>query len=109
MIEPHEYGHAPGLPRPIRRPASATPRPTSTRAISARSCALAIEKDGLGFQVFNAVNDSITLNTPTKEAMAKLCPNTPMTRTMGEFEAPLSNRKIREVLGFKEAPTGGNM
>jgi UDP-glucose 4-epimerase len=22
---------------------------------------------------------------------------------MGEFEAPLSNRKIREVLGFKEA------
>jgi UDP-glucose 4-epimerase len=25
-----------------------------------------------------------------------------MTRTLGEFEAPMSNRKAREVLGFKE-------
>ena len=38
---------------------------------------------------------------PTREAMAKLCPTTPVTREMGEFEAPLSNRKAREVLGFK--------
>ena len=30
-------------------------------------------------------------------------PKTPVTRKMGEYEAPLSNRKIREVLGFKEA------
>ena len=64
---------------------------------------LCLEKDGLGFQVFNATNDTITLNIPTKEALAKLCPTTPVTREMGEFEAPLSNRKIREVLGFKEA------
>ena len=64
---------------------------------------LCLEKDGLGFQVFNAVNDTITLNTPTREAMKKLCPKTPFTREVGEFEAPLSNRKAREVLGFKEA------
>jgi hypothetical protein len=50
-----------------------------------------------------AVNDAITLNQPTVEALAKLCPNTPVTRKMGEFEAPLSNRKAREVLGFKGA------
>ncbi len=64
---------------------------------------LCIEKDGLGFQVFNAVNDTITLNTPTLEALAKLSPGVKVTRAMGEFEAPLSNRKAREVLGFKEA------
>jgi UDP-glucose 4-epimerase len=40
---------------------------------------------------------------PTREALKKLCPNTPVTRSMGEFEAPLSNRKAREVLGFREA------
>ncbi len=44
---------------------------------------LCLEKDGLGFQVFNATNDTITLNMPTKEAMAKLCPNTPITRADG--------------------------
>jgi hypothetical protein len=27
----------------------------------------------------------------------------PITRALGEFEAPLSNRKTREILGFKEA------
>ena len=27
----------------------------------------------------------------------------PITREMGEFEAPLSNRKAREMLGFREA------
>jgi UDP-glucose 4-epimerase len=32
-----------------------------------------------------------------------LCPKTPVRREMGEFEAPLSNRKAREVLGFREA------
>ncbi|MBV8281720.1 MAG: hypothetical protein JO347_06620, partial [Candidatus Eremiobacteraeota bacterium] len=47
-------------------------------------------------------NDTITLTTPTREALKRLCPATPLTREMGEYEAPLSNRKAREVLGFKE-------
>jgi hypothetical protein len=34
--------------------------------------------------------------------LKKWCPNTPITRPLGEFEAPLSNRKAREVLGFSE-------
>jgi UDP-glucose 4-epimerase len=63
---------------------------------------LALEKDGLGFQIFNAVNDTITLNTPTRHFLAEACPNTPITRHLEEFEAPLSNRKAREVLGFIE-------
>ncbi len=64
---------------------------------------LCIEKDGLGFQVFNAVNDTITLNMRTEDALATLCPGVKITREMGAYEAPLSNRKAREVLGFKEA------
>ncbi len=64
---------------------------------------LAIERDGLGFEVFNAVNDTITANMPTRELLARYCPGTPVTRELGEYEAPLSNRKAREVLGFKEA------
>jgi hypothetical protein len=40
---------------------------------------------------------------PTAEFLAKYAPKTPITRPMGEHEGPLSNRKIREVLGFKEA------
>ena len=40
---------------------------------------------------------------PTTEFLAKYAPNSPITRPLGDREAPLSNRKIREVLGFKEA------
>jgi deferrochelatase/peroxidase EfeB len=63
---------------------------------------LAIKKDGLGFQVFNATNDTITVREKTKDFLAKNYPRTKVTREMGEYEAPLSNRKIREVLGFKD-------
>ena len=59
-------------------------------------------KDGLGFQVFNAVNDTITATIPTREFLAKYAPNTPITGDLDGFAAPLSNAKIREVLGFKE-------
>jgi hypothetical protein len=59
-------------------------------------------KDGLGFQVFNAVNDTITADMPTAAFLARWCPTTPVTRPLLGDEAPLSNRKAREVLGFKE-------
>ena len=63
---------------------------------------LCLEKDGLGFQVFNAVNDTITAKEPTAAFLARWCPGIPLKRRMEGNEAPLSNRKIREVLGFKE-------
>ncbi|AMM86333.1 dehydratase [Martelella sp. AD-3] len=63
---------------------------------------LCLEKDGLGFEVFNATNDTITANEKTVDFLKKYAPNTPITREMGDYEAPLSNRKIREVLGFEE-------
>ena len=102
VIEPHEYGPFKGY--------AANPPMRKRNAwsyIDARDLGeivrLCLEKDGLGFQVFNATNDTITLNMSTREALKQVAPKTPVTREMGEFEAPLSNRKIREVLGFKEA------
>ncbi len=102
VIEPHEYDQFKRfLADPPMRKRNAW------SYIDARDLGeivrLCLEKDGLGFEVFNAVNHTITLETPTREALERLCPNTPVTRAMGEFEAPLSNRKAREVLGFREA------
>ena len=65
-------------------------------------CHLCIEKDGLGYQVFNAANNTVSANTPSKELAKRFFPNVPFTREIGEYESLLSNRKIREVLGFKE-------
>jgi nucleoside-diphosphate-sugar epimerase len=102
VIEPHEYVRFPGfLADPPSRKRNAW------SYIDARDLGeivhLAIQKDGLGFQVFNAVNDTITANTPTREFLGRYCPGVAITRELGEFEAPLSNKKAREVLGFKEA------
>ena len=63
---------------------------------------LCIGKDGMGYQVFNAVNDTITANEDTAVFLKRWCPGTPLRRPLIGQEAPLSNRKIREVLGFRE-------
>lgn len=63
---------------------------------------LCVKKDGLGFQVFNAGNDINGINIPTAELLRRFFPGVPVTRELGENEALYSNRKIREVLGFKE-------
>ena len=102
VIEPHEYANFPEyLANPPMRKRNAW------SYIDARDLGeivhLCLQKDGLGYQVFNAVNDTITANMPTPEFLAKYAPNSPITRPMGPNEAPLSNQKIREVLGFKEA------
>lgn len=102
VIEPHEYVNFPGyIADPMSRKRNAW------SYIDARDLGeivhLCLQKDGLGYQVFNAVNDSITADMPTAEFLAKYCPKTPITRPMGQHEAPLSNRKAREVLGFREA------
>jgi hypothetical protein len=63
---------------------------------------LCIEKDGLGYQVFDAGNNTNTANIPSAELMDQFFPDTPVTRTLGEHEAFFSNCKIRQVLGFVE-------
>ncbi len=102
VIEPHEYSNFPAyLDNPMSRKRNAW------SYIDARDLGeivhLCIDKDGLGYQVFNAVNDTITADLPTAEFLAKYCPQTPVKREMGRDEAPISNRKARDVLGFREA------
>lgn len=65
-------------------------------------CDRSVAIDGLGFQIFNATNDEVTHPLPTKQLLEKMCTTTLFTREMGLREAPLTNRKIKEVLGFKE-------
>lgn len=101
VIEPHEYDRFPAfLAAPLSRKRNAW------SYIDARDLGqivrLCLEKDGLGFEVFNAVNDTITAALPTEEFLASYCPGVPVTRPLPGYEAPLSNRKIREVLGFRE-------
>jgi nucleoside-diphosphate-sugar epimerase len=102
VIEPHEYATLfpalkddPGLRRRI-----------TFSYIDARDLGqivdLCLKKDGLGFQVFNAVNDENAVPQPNSELLPRFFPKVPLSRPVGEWEGLLSNRKIREVLGFKE-------
>lgn len=63
---------------------------------------LCLQKDGLGFQIFNAGNDHNGAIIPSKELAERFFPGVPITRELEEHEALFSNKKIREVLGFKE-------
>jgi len=102
VIEPHDYEQK--FPHFLKDPSTRYRNVWSY--IDARDLGqiihLCIEKSGLGFQVFNAVNDTITTWEPTAEILKKYSPGTKILRELGEFEAPYSNKKIREVLGFKE-------
>lgn len=101
VIEPHEYERFPDY-----FVDSAIRKRIAWSYIDARDLGqivhLCIEKSGLGFQVFNAANDTVSANTPSRELAARHYPNVPFTREIGEYEGLFSNRKIREVLGFKE-------
>ncbi|TIX83530.1 MAG: NAD(P)-dependent oxidoreductase, partial [Mesorhizobium sp.] len=61
----------------------------------------AIEKDGLGYQVFNAANDDTSSDLPTAELLKRFYPGVPVKVELGEYETLLSNRKARDVLGFR--------
>ncbi|MFC0809138.1 NAD-dependent epimerase/dehydratase family protein [Ensifer sp. P24N7] len=101
VVEPHEYADFPHyFAHPEIR------KRIAWSYIDARDLGqivkLCVEKDGLGFAIFNAANDTVSANTPSRELARQFYPNVPFTREIGEFEGLLSNRKIREVLGFKE-------
>lgn len=102
VVEPHEYATLfpalkddPGLRRRI-----------TFSYIDARDLGqivdLCLKKDGLGFQVFNAVNDENAVPQPNSELLPRFFPNVPLSRPVSEREGLLSNRKIREMLGFVE-------
>ena len=102
VIEPDEYHRFPGFfADPGQR------RRITFSYIDARDLGqivdLCLQKDGLGFQVFNACNDTNSVCQPNEELLARFFPDVPMSRPVGPHEGLLSNAKIREVLGFREA------
>ncbi len=102
VIEPHEYAEL--FPTFLEKPEMRVRN--AWCYIDARDLGqivdLAIRKDGLGYQVFNAVNDTVVSRVPTAELLSRFFPEVPVTREMGAFEGVISNAKIREVLGFRE-------
>ena len=101
VIEPHEYQMFPTyFANPEMR------KRIAWSYIDARDLGqivhLCIEKDGMGYQVFNAANDTVSADTPSRELAKRFFPAVPFKREIAEYEGLLSNRKIREVLGFKE-------
>ena len=102
VIEPHDYARFPHFfANPEQR------RRNAFCYIDARDLGqivdLCLARDGLGYQVFNAGNDDNSANIPSMELVDRFFPGVPLTRSLGEHEALFSNRKIREVLGFREA------
>ena len=102
VIEPHEY--AAMVPRWKADPEFR--KKIAWSYIDARDLGqitrLCIEKDGLGFQIFNAANDDTSADLPTAELLRRFYPNVPVKAELGEYETLLSNRKIRDVLGFRQ-------
>ncbi len=101
VLEPHDYARFPGFfadPEVRRRNVFCY--------IDARDLGqivdLCLKKDGLGYQVFNAGNDTNSANIPSVELAERFFPGVPLTRPLDEHEALFSNRKIREMLGFVE-------
>ena len=92
----------PGLPGRSRCRASATPGATSTPATSGRSSACAREGRARlpGLQCRQRHDHG---RLPTQEFLARYSPGRADPPPLGGFEAPISNRKVREVLGFREA------
>lgn len=102
VIEPHEYEQL--FPHYFKNPE--VRRRNAFCYIDARDLGqivdLCLKKDGLGYQVFNAGNDHNGAVIPSKELAERFFPGVPITRELEEHEALFSNKKIREVLGFKE-------
>ncbi len=100
VIEPHEYAD---FPRFFADPGFR--KKIMWSYIDARDLGQlilrAIDTDGLGFQVFNAAQDDCSSDLPTAELLRRFYPNVPLRRGLDEFETLLSNRKAREMLGFR--------
>ncbi|MEP4033376.1 NAD(P)-dependent oxidoreductase [Roseibium polysiphoniae] len=101
VIEPHEYDRFPDFfANPAQR------RRNIFCYIDARDLGqivdLCLARDGLGYQIFNAGNDTNSVDIPNTEILSRFFPDVPVSRDLGEHEALFSNRKIREVLGFSE-------
>ena len=87
VIEPHEYER--DFPKYIKSPE--VRKRNAWAYIDARDlgqiCDLCVSKDGLGFQVFNATNDTITATFPTKQFLEQYAPTCPIDADDGPAAA----------------------
>jgi nucleoside-diphosphate-sugar epimerase len=101
VIEPHEYEL---FPQWFKKPDYR--RRIAWSYIDARDlgqiCRLAIEKDGLGFQIFNAASADTSSDLPTAQLVKNYYNDTPLKRKMGEYETLLANDKVVQILGFHQ-------
>jgi nucleoside-diphosphate-sugar epimerase len=56
-------------------------------------CELAVSKAGLGFQIFNAVNDEIANYMPTAEFLSRVCPEVPFHERGGHQRVPYQQQE----------------
>ncbi|CAM2195683.1 NAD(P)-dependent oxidoreductase [Paraburkholderia kururiensis] len=68
----------------------------------AEASRLAIEKDGLGFEVMNVAADDVSSDLPTRTLLDRYYPGVPVKKQLGEFETLLSNEKLKRLLGWKQ-------
>jgi len=59
-----------------------------------------LEVDGLGFEIFNASNDTHSVDQTTAQLIDRFYPDVPLTRDMGTDETFYSNAKAKKMLGF---------
>ena len=101
IIEPHEYGMFAGF-----REAPQTRRRNLFNYMDARDLGqivdLCLRRDGLGFQVFNAANSCNAPDIPAPELAERFFPGTPIRGELGADDPLYSNRKVRDVLGFRD-------
>ena len=67
----------------------------------AQAIELCIQKDGLGYEVFNVTHNNNSVNLKTDQIIKEFFPNVELKRKMEDYEAILSSKKIRNMLGFK--------
>ncbi|RED13010.1 NAD-dependent epimerase/dehydratase family protein [Pontivivens insulae] len=101
VFEPHEY--AEHFPDFFADPA--TRKRNIFNYIDARDLAQIVHRgvltDGLGFQIFNAANDTNSVNRPAEELARTYFPNVPKGPLPGNTGL-YSNEKVRRMLGFVE-------
>jgi len=109
VVEPHEYKQ--NFPGYFVDPA--VRRRNIFCYIDARDLGqivdLALKKDGLGFQVFNATNDTNSVCQSNQEILARFFPKVPLSRPLGSHETLCQTAKSARFWGLKNSTIGGNM
>ena len=63
---------------------------------------LCLSKDGLGYDVFNVGNNNNSVDIKNKDIIEKYFKNVKIKEKLADYEALFSNKKIKNILGFKE-------